>query len=41
MEELSRYLRIKAGEERPEDTPVSGDIADASGDLGVKIEKVN
>lgn len=39
MDELSRYLRLQAGEERPEDTPVDGDIADM-GDLGVKVEKV-
>lgn len=40
MEELSRYLRMKAGEETPQDTPVDGDIADLS-DLGVKLETVN
>lgn len=39
MEELARYLRMQAGEETPEDTPVSGDITEAD-DLGVKIEKV-
>lgn len=39
MEELNRYLRQQAGEERPEDTPVSGDIAEAS-DLGIKVEKI-
>lgn len=41
MEELSRYLRLQAGEERPEDTPISGDITDGDDDLGVMIEKVN
>ena len=41
MEELSRYLRIQAGDERPEDTPISGDISDGDDDLGVIIEKVN
>ena len=43
MEELSRYLRIQAGEERPEDTPISGDIGDEDrdDDLGVRIEQVN
>jgi len=42
MEELGRYLRIQAGEERPEDTPISGDISDSGDDdLGVRIEKVN
>lgn len=40
MEELARYLRMQAGEERPEDIPVSGDIADMS-DLGITIERVN
>jgi len=39
MEELARYLRMQAGEETPDDTPVSGDIADAE-DLGVMVEKV-
>jgi len=42
MEELGRYLRIQAGEERPEDTPISGDISDSGDDdLGVRIEKLN
>lgn len=40
MDELAKYLRAQSGEERPEDTPVDGDIADMS-DLGVKVEQVN
>lgn len=40
MEELAKHLRREAGEERPEDTPISGDIADGDDDLGVKVEKV-
>jgi hypothetical protein len=40
MDELARYFRMQAGEERPEDTPVDGDISDM-GDLGVSIETVN
>lgn len=40
MEELSRYLRMQAGEETPQDIPVDGDIADTD-DLGIKLEVVN
>lgn len=40
MEELAKYLRAQAGEERPEDTPISGDISDMD-DLGVQVEVVS